>query len=39
MLDLGEHQRVRDTRMFFRFMDTNQDVASEVFYLEPIPGA
>ena len=59
MLALGEHQRVRETRLFFQCasegefrhtveqitarrvrafvsgMDTEHDVASEVFYLEP----
>jgi uncharacterized protein YbcI len=61
MLELGEHQRVREIRMFFQHasdaefkgtveqitgrkvfafvsgMDADQDVSSEVFYLEPIP--
>jgi uncharacterized protein YbcI len=61
MIDLDEHQRVRDIRLFFQHageddftgtveeitgrkvwafvsgMDTHRDVASEVFYLEPIP--
>src|SRR5215204_727090 len=61
MLDLGEHQRVREIRMFFQHasdaefkrtveqitgrkvfafvsgIDTDEDVSSEVFYLEPIP--
>jgi uncharacterized protein YbcI len=56
---LGEHQRLRDTRMYFQHvtkgefcevvervvgrrvrafvsgLDTDQDVSSEVFYLEP----
>jgi uncharacterized protein YbcI len=60
MVDMGEHQRLRDTRMFFQYasvdefvgaveqltgrkvrafvsgIDTEQDVSSEVFYLEPI---
>jgi uncharacterized protein YbcI len=60
MAELGEHQRLRDTRMFFQYatvkqfvgaveqitgrkvrafvsgIDTEQDVSSEVFYLEPI---
>jgi uncharacterized protein YbcI len=59
MTELGEHQRLRDTRMFFQYasvnefkrvveeitgrkvrafvsgIDTEQDVSSEVFYLEP----
>ena len=59
MVAMGEHQRLRDVRMFFQHaseqefrdivvgitgrtvrafvsgMDTHQDVASEVFYLEP----
>ena len=59
MADLGEHQRLRDTRMFFQHasvdeftraveeitgrkvrafvsgIDTEQDVSSEIFYLEP----
>jgi uncharacterized protein YbcI len=59
MAALGEHQRLRDVRLFFQHaseqhfrdiiegitgrkvrafvsgMDTHQDVASEVFYLEP----
>jgi len=59
LADMGEHQRLRDTRMFFqhasedRFcevvervmgrkmyafvsgIDTEKDVSSEVFYLEP----
>ena len=63
MLDLDEHQRVREIRMFFQHaseaeftgtveeitgrkvwafvsgMDTHRDVSSEVFYLEPVPGA
>jgi uncharacterized protein YbcI len=63
MLDLGEHQRVREIRMFFQHasekdftetveritgrkvwafvsgMDTKRDVASEVFYLEPVTPA
>jgi uncharacterized protein YbcI len=63
MLDLGEHQRVREIRMFFQHaseaefkgtveeitgrkvwafvsgMDTQKDVATEVFYLEPVPSA
>ena len=63
MLDLEEHQRVREIRMFFQHaseaeftgtveeitgrkvwafvsgMDTHRDVSSEVFYLEPVPGA
>lgn len=63
MVDLGEHQRVREIRMFFQHaseaeftgtveaitgrkvwafvsgVDTGQDVASEVFYLEPIEAA
>jgi uncharacterized protein YbcI len=60
MLELDEHQRVREIRMFFQHasesdftgaveeitgrrawafvsgMDTNRDVSSEVFYLEPV---
>jgi len=60
MLELDEHQRVREIRMFFQHaseaeftgtveeitgrkvwafvsgMDTHRDVASEVFYLEPV---
>jgi uncharacterized protein YbcI len=63
MLDLGEHQRVREIRMFFQHasdaeftgmveeitgrtvwafvsgMDTDKDVSTEVFYLEPVPSA
>jgi uncharacterized protein YbcI len=63
MIDLGEHQRVREIRMFFQHasdqeftgtveqitgrnvwafvsgMDTGEDVATEVFYLEPVPSA
>jgi uncharacterized protein YbcI len=59
MLDLGEHQRVREIRLFFQHasernftetvetitgrgvwafvsgMDTQKDVASEIFYLDP----
>jgi uncharacterized protein YbcI len=59
MAEMGEHQRLRDTRMFFQHatvnefiriveeitgrkvrafvsgIDTEQDVSSEVFYLEP----
>lgn len=59
MADLGEHQRLRDTRMIFQYastgeftetveritgrkvrafvsgIDTERDVSSEVFYLEP----
>jgi uncharacterized protein YbcI len=59
MVQMGEHQRLRDTRMFFQYatvreftdtvesitgrkvrafvsgIDTEQDVSSEVFYLEP----
>jgi len=61
MVDLGEHQRVREIRMFFQHasdsefrntveqitgrkvsafvsgIDTDEDVSSEVFYLEPVP--
>jgi uncharacterized protein YbcI len=61
MVDLGEHQRVREIRMFFQHasqveftgtveqitgrkvwgfvsgIDTDRDVSSEVFYLEPVP--
>jgi uncharacterized protein YbcI len=60
MAELGEHQRLRDTRTFFQHatvdefigtveeitgrkvrafvsgIDTEQDVSSEVFYLEPL---
>ena len=60
MADLGEHQRLRDTRAFFQHVserdfretiekltgrdvrafvsgiDTEKDVSSEVFYLEPV---
>jgi uncharacterized protein YbcI len=63
MIDLDEHQRVREIRMFFQHaseaeftgsveeitgrrvwafvsgMDTHRDVATEVFYLEPIPAS
>jgi uncharacterized protein YbcI len=63
MIDLDEHRRVREIRMFFQHaseseftgtveeitgrkvwafvsgMDTHRDVSSEVFYLEPVPGA
>jgi uncharacterized protein YbcI len=63
LLELGEHQRVREIRMFFQHasdaeftgivetitgrkvrafvsgMDTEQDVATEVFYLESVPSA
>jgi uncharacterized protein YbcI len=63
MIDLDEHERVREIRMFFQYasesdftgtveeitgrkvwafvsgMDTHRDVATEVFYLEPIPAA
>jgi uncharacterized protein YbcI len=63
MIELDEHQRVREIRIFFQHaseseftgtveeitgrkvwafvsgMDTNRDVSSEVFYLEPVPGA
>jgi uncharacterized protein YbcI len=63
MLELDEHQRVREIRMFFQHasdaeftgtveeitgrkvwafvsgMDTHKDVATEVFYLEPIASA
>ena len=59
MAEMGEHQRLRDSRMFFQYatrgefisaveqvtgrtvrafvsgIDTEQDVSSEVFYLEP----
>jgi uncharacterized protein YbcI len=62
MINLGDHQRVREIRMFFQHasdaeftgtveeisgrkvwafvsgVDTERDVASEVFYLEPVPG-
>lgn len=60
MADMGEHQRLRDVRLFFQHareqdfresveritgrkvrgfisgMDTHQDIAAEVFYLEPL---
>lgn len=60
MAEMGEHQRLRDVRMFFQYasegefrsvieqitgrkvrafvsgMDSANDVASEVFYLEPL---
>ncbi|MEA2332640.1 MAG: hypothetical protein QOH58_2778 [Thermoleophilaceae bacterium] len=60
LVQMGEHQRLRDIRMFFQHateqefvetvehvtgrrvrafvsgIDTNRDVASEVFYLEPL---
>ncbi len=63
MAELGEHQRVRETRLFFQCaserdfrevveeitgrkvrafvsgVDTYNDVASEVFYLEPLGSA
>jgi uncharacterized protein YbcI len=63
LLELGEHQRVREIRLFFQHaseddfagtveeitgrkvrafvsgMDTHRDVASEIFYLEPVPSA
>jgi uncharacterized protein YbcI len=63
MIDLGEHQRVREIRTFFQHasdaeftgtveeitgrrvwafvsgVDTGKDVATEVFYLEPIASA
>jgi uncharacterized protein YbcI len=63
MIEMDEHQRVREIRMFFQHaseaeftgtveeitgrtvwgfvsgMDTGRDVASEVFYLEPIPAS
>ena len=59
MAEMGEHHRLRDTRMFFQYaslrefthtverisgrkvrgfvsgIDTEQDISSEVFYLEP----
>src|SRR5687768_7484347 len=59
MVDMGEHQRLRDMRMFFQYasereftaavesiverkvtafisgLDTQQDVAAELFYFEP----
>lgn len=59
LAEMGEHQRLRDTRMFFQYasvdqfvgtvekitgrkvrgfvsgIDTEQDISSEVFYLEP----
>jgi uncharacterized protein YbcI len=61
MIELDEHQRVREIRLFFQHaseddftgtveeitgrkvrafvsgMDTQRDVSSEVFYLEPVP--
>jgi uncharacterized protein YbcI len=61
LAELGEHQRLRDTRMYFQYVtekefcsvieqvvgrqvrafvsgiDTQRDVSSEVFYLEPRP--
>jgi uncharacterized protein YbcI len=60
LADMGEHQRLRDTRLYFQYateeqfrgtierildrkvrafisgMDTEQDVALEMFYLEPV---
>jgi uncharacterized protein YbcI len=63
LIALGEHQRVREIRMFFQHasdaeftgtveeitgrkvrafvsgVDTDQDVSTEVFYLEPVPSA
>jgi uncharacterized protein YbcI len=63
MADAGEHERLRDLRMHFQYlneddfvaaveritgrkvrafvsgMDIKRDVASELFYLEPEPGA
>jgi uncharacterized protein YbcI len=63
MVELDEHQRVREIRMYFQHaseaeftgtveeitgrkvwafvsgMDTHRDVATEVFYLEPVPPA
>ena len=63
MAALGEHQRLRDVRLFFQYateqqfrdtvegitgrtvrgfvsgMDTRQDIATEVFYLEPEAGS
>jgi uncharacterized protein YbcI len=63
MIAMGEHQRVREIRMFFQHasdaeftgtveeitgrkvrafvsgVDTDKDVATEIFYLEPIPSA
>jgi uncharacterized protein YbcI len=63
MLELGEHQRVREIRMFFQHasepdftetveqitgrevwafvsgVDTHRDVATEIFYLEPVEDA
>jgi uncharacterized protein YbcI len=59
LVELGEHQRMRDVRLFFQYstaddlievveealgrkvrgfvsgMDVNEDIAAEVFYLEP----
>jgi uncharacterized protein YbcI len=61
LVELGEHQRLRDIRMFFQHtsdnelcgavetltgrkvrafvsgIDTERDVSTEVFYLEPLP--
>lgn len=61
LAEMGEHQRLRDTRLYFQYatesqfrgviervlgrrvrafvsgMDTKEDVASEIFYLEPAP--
>jgi uncharacterized protein YbcI len=63
MIIMGEHQRLRDVRLFFQHateqqfkdavesitgrtvrgfvsgMDTHQDIATEVFYLEPQAGS
>jgi uncharacterized protein YbcI len=63
LVEMGEFQRLRDTRLFFQHaseaefrepierlthrqvqafvsgMDVHRDVASEVFYLEPLPDA
>lgn len=62
LVELGEHQRLRDVRMFFQYatedeftgtveeitgrkvrafvsgLDTKKDVATELFYLEPLDG-
>jgi uncharacterized protein YbcI len=63
MVEMGEHQRLRDVRLFFQFareqdfrdsierltgrkvrgfvsgIDTENDIATEIFYLEPEPHA
>ena len=62
LVEMGEHQRLRDARMFFQYateerfveaaerlvgrkvrgfvsgMDTKKDIATEVFYFEPLDG-